>query len=53
MPPSDLKQFEDDPTDDMLDALWGSIDDLGMDQNGDGSLMSHVTVECNAKGYPV
>ena len=37
----------------MLNAVWGGIYDLGMDENADGSLMSHVTVECNAKGYPV
>lgn len=36
-----------------MDAMWDTAYDLGMDDNADGSRMSHVTVEVDANGYPV
>ena len=36
-----------------MDAMWDTAYDLGMDDNADGSRMSHVTVEVDSNGYPL
>lgn len=54
---NEIKYSSDEPLskDELIANYWDEIatPDLGYEQNTDGSLMSHMTVEVDQNGYPI